>query len=685
MPSRTRLPLKQLLSTLVLILYFCLSNLMTPYAAATVYAAQSEDESLQKWFSEAAHEWDVPQEILLAVAYNLSRWEHHDGAPSSSGGYGFMHLSDPALLVNTDAKGDEATTKAVTPGASGTVTLDSAAALLRVDRETLKKNPAQNVRGGAALLAQYARETLGRASSNPADWYGAVARFSGSDEAAIALDFADSVFATLQEGASHTTSSGERITLVGQNIEPNKFTAAGLGLRYQAANAGRADCPANLACDATPAAYKLNNPPNLEDYGNYDLANRGSDGLDIRYIVIHNTEGSYSSVTRHFQNSRAYSSAHYMVRSSDGRVAQFVENKNIAWHAGNWYVNMHSIGIEHEGIAIEGAKWYSEAMYRASAKLTSYLIYKYKIPFDRAHIIGHDEIPGVKPGGQFGMHWDPGPFWDWTHYMELVETLLNKQPGTKEPKSPVVTIQPVFAKNKPGLSYCYKANDCRDLPNQAANFLYVYTAPRHDAPLVSNPYLTRWEANRAYNWGNKALTGQQFYRADQKGDWEAIYFSGQKGWIFNPRSRSQPAADGDSFEFEEATTTQTAIPTPKPTPKPTPSAKPGNSAAPELLIRPKKGISAVPVWGAAYPELEAYPAGVRPIVPEMIYTIPAGQVYIANELVKATYYQAKKFGPTLQEAGNMVILGQTQFYRINFNHRFAYVKASDVEVVPPKK
>ncbi|WP_142303764.1 N-acetylmuramoyl-L-alanine amidase [Neobacillus soli] len=30
--------------------------------------------------------------------------------------------------------------------------------------------------------------------------------------------------------------------------------------------------------------------------------------------------------------------------------------------AGNWYFNMHSIGIEHEGFAVEGTDWYSEQL-----------------------------------------------------------------------------------------------------------------------------------------------------------------------------------------------------------------------------------------------------------------------------------------------------------------------------------
>src|SRR6267143_1232519 len=49
--------------------------------------------TLQLVFAGAASEFHVPEEVLLAVSYNVSRWEWHAG-PSTSGGYGVMHLID---------------------------------------------------------------------------------------------------------------------------------------------------------------------------------------------------------------------------------------------------------------------------------------------------------------------------------------------------------------------------------------------------------------------------------------------------------------------------------------------------------------------------------------------------------------------------------------------------------------
>src|SRR5581483_5872865 len=63
--------------------------------------------SLQAAFSAAAHEFGVPERVLLAVAYNLSRWDTHSGAPSIAGGYGPMHLTHVDRIPNFNARGDE--------------------------------------------------------------------------------------------------------------------------------------------------------------------------------------------------------------------------------------------------------------------------------------------------------------------------------------------------------------------------------------------------------------------------------------------------------------------------------------------------------------------------------------------------------------------------------------------------
>ena len=52
-------------------------------------------------------------------------------------------------------------------------------------------------------------------------------------------------------------------------------------------------------------------------------------------------------------------------------------------------------------------------MLASSAKVVAILAKKYGIPCDRAHIIGHVEVPGAT-------HTDPGEEWPWGEYMALV-------------------------------------------------------------------------------------------------------------------------------------------------------------------------------------------------------------------------------------------------------------------------
>ncbi|MEV0522452.1 N-acetylmuramoyl-L-alanine amidase [Streptomyces sp. NPDC050439] len=146
---------------------------------------------------------------------------------------------------------------------------------------------------------------------------------------------------------------------------------------------------------------------------NYTAANRPST-YPVDYVVVHVTQETYADTLAIFQNSAKKVSAHYVVRSKDGHVAQCVRERNVGWHAGNWDYNTRSIGIEHEGW-VDQPEYFTDAMYEQSALLTSAICDTYDIPKDREHIIGHVEVPGAD-------HTDPGPHWDWTRYIRLVNS-----------------------------------------------------------------------------------------------------------------------------------------------------------------------------------------------------------------------------------------------------------------------
>ncbi len=621
-------------SALVL-LALLLASAALPLAAAP--APQNPPTSLQAMFAAAAKEFGVPENLLLAVSYNLSRWEHHGGQPSASAGYGLLHLTQAPRAVE-DAKGlGETTAKAGASKAPTLQTLAKAAGLTGMSAATLKADPYQNIRGGAALLAQYARETTGGLPSNLAGWYEAVARYSGSPNAANAHSFAAAVYETLQTGVTHTTTGGETLSIaptVVQGLPPAKTDDV-------PTPSTPPECPAGLVCHFIPAAYVINTPGDPTDYGNYDLADREANGLDVRYIVIHNTETSYNEAIDIFLNPLSYVSAHYVIRSSDGDITQMVRSKDVAYQAGNWFINTHSIGIEHEGVAIEGATWYTEAMYRASARLVRYLADKYNIPLDRAHIIGHDDVPGISATSQRNMHWDPGPFWDWAHYMELLGAPLVRVPELRDRN--LVMINPAFNTNRPAVRGC-DPEPCRPTVRQPSNFVYLYQSPSFDAPFIVDPAKPNVDGDLAENWGDKASTGQMFWRVEQRGDWSAIFFGGQTAWFYNPRNA--PTAGGVGG----------------------------------MAVTPKAGKTSIPVYGTGYPDPSSFPAGipVRARNP-LQYTIPAGQAYVAMDLVGGDFYYAPTY--TFNPADHLVVKGPEKFYQIFFNHRFAFVKADDVDVV----
>lgn len=129
-------------------------------------------------------------------------------------------------------------------------------------------------------------------------------------------------------------------------------------------------------------------------------------------IVVHMTQATFADTLGIFRNPDRRVSAHYLVRSVDGRIAQCVRERDIAWHAGDWAHNVRSIGIEHEGW-VDRPRYFTARMYASSAALTARLCARHGIPVDREHIIGHREVPGTD-------HTDPGPLWDWDRYLQLV-------------------------------------------------------------------------------------------------------------------------------------------------------------------------------------------------------------------------------------------------------------------------
>jgi hypothetical protein len=336
---------------------------------------------LAEAFGSASRELEVPERLLLAVGWVETQWRtppiaEPDPDHVATGARGIMGVIDrpdlPRLGTAIDALG-----------------LDPA--LAAGDAPT-------NIRAAAFVLRELALETMGRVPARLQDWRPAVARYGSADDELAGETYADHVFEALEHGREAITESGERLVL----------TPSGkLFGRTSKALTGAVDFPGASWVPARQGHFV---------YGRY--------GYGITHVIIHTTEGSYDGAIGWFRSpSNPYlTSAHYVVRSSDGAVTQMVRESDTAHHIGGW--NPWSIGIEHEAIAAQGFNWFTDAMLRSSAAITRAACLRYGIPMDRDHIRGHVEVPGAS-------HVDPGPYFPWDYYMELV-----RDPNTTAPNLP---------------------------------------------------------------------------------------------------------------------------------------------------------------------------------------------------------------------------------------------------------
>jgi N-acetyl-anhydromuramyl-L-alanine amidase AmpD len=138
----------------------------------------------------------------------------------------------------------------------------------------------------------------------------------------------------------------------------------------------------------------------------------------IRMVVLHATAGhapgDYNWL-RQGGSSNAPVSVHYYI-DKQGTISQFVEDANIAWHAGRstWVVdgqridynhgcNGVSLGIELENLN-DGRDPYPRAQYDATVWLTRSLVQKYNIP--RAQVARHLDIAPRRKTDPRGFPWE---------------------------------------------------------------------------------------------------------------------------------------------------------------------------------------------------------------------------------------------------------------------------------------
>ncbi len=314
--------------------------------------------TLRGYFEEAAAEFGVPAELLMAIGRVESNWTQI--GPSIDQGWGIMHL------VDNDYER----------------TLHDAARLLNTTPQVLKDDARQNIRGAAALLAEHAG--IDRAEFELADWFDAAARLSALGSGELEAMQARRYFQVLRDGSSSTTLWGERLRL---------------------------DAHSELQVPAAPEHDRSwEYPPAIPNYtpcNHTDGRNHVVDTWVNHWIGV----GTYAGAIAWFHNCDAQVSAHFVIRNYDGEITQVVYLADTAWHcgaAGYPYNNSRSIGVEHEATVSDPDQWNSQPMLEASTLMAHVLCSEYGIPLLRSMpgIQGHNDMPGTATQCPGNLPWD---------------------------------------------------------------------------------------------------------------------------------------------------------------------------------------------------------------------------------------------------------------------------------------
>ncbi|MBI5726662.1 MAG: Ig-like domain-containing protein [Ignavibacteriales bacterium] len=338
------------------------------------------------YFSVAAAKYNIPEEILLAIAgsqthfTNIVPFPEQDNKLHQPPVYGIMALRDDAWFGHS---------------------LRQAANLINQPVSVVKNNLYYNILGAAAYLAQLAEKAKIDKSSIP-DWKPVLENYSGIPQESLREFYSFEVLQCYRQGlAFNEVVLAPHPDFDMKVFRPDVRGESGLG---------------SIESTDYPAAVWDPSP------------NFTTNSITQSLAVVHTTEGGFAGSLSWLKNPDAQASSHYIIRSSDGYMVQLVRESNKAWHARCW--NGYMLGVEHEAY-VAVASYYTDAMYISSAALFRHFAQKFSIPMTRNRIIGHNEWQGTTwktwMAANFpaidvtcNTHSDPGVYWDWPFYMQLV-------------------------------------------------------------------------------------------------------------------------------------------------------------------------------------------------------------------------------------------------------------------------
>lgn len=353
--------------------------------------AQTQDE-VNTALENASKEFSVPTTILKSVAFIQSRFTQiipNESVPLNNNmpyAFGVMGLRDDSWFGHS---------------------LTESAKLINEQPSELKLDYVANIRGAAAYISSIAKK-LGIERTNIDNWKKVLELYSGIPQSDVQEFYSYGVFDRIERGIEFNGKT----YLDAQKANMSLFSDAVKPLEKRSNKLAKV--PSSDYPDAT-----WDPSPNYYD-GTFATTKPFG-------AVFHYTAGEFAGSLSYLKTTDAQASAHYIMRSADGYLVQLVAESNGAWHARCW--NKYMLGVEHEAVTPVD-NWFSETMYRASAKLYRHFCDKFGIPMDRNHIIGHDQwsnaawVTWAQANAPFDPtcndHSDPGPSFNWNHFMDLL-------------------------------------------------------------------------------------------------------------------------------------------------------------------------------------------------------------------------------------------------------------------------
>ncbi|MFA8451575.1 MAG: N-acetylmuramoyl-L-alanine amidase [Bacteroidales bacterium] len=349
-------------------------------------------KSLIKIFKAASQKYNVPEELLMAIAYIESNWTQL--GPSIDQRWGIMRLASNSYCHS----------------------LEDASALIQKSPQDLKDNAYYNIMGAAALLQQiHEKRKINTKDIN--NWFSVVAEYSGHINPLTKEIAAESYFKALKNGIN-----GKTLWLENYHIPAQKSL--------------QIENKLSLIKEQSIEKAKIQRN-NQEDYQNWhkaidqkiespNFSKRKTSNIDV-WVNHWFGVGTWAGAISWFQNPKSQVSSHFLVRN-DGFLLQMVAVSQKAWHASVF--NSRSIGIEHHATVDHPEYWESEAMLQKSTYIAREYCEDCQIPrirrieTNQGGVFGHTDIPGVTkncPG--------PLPWKKWMNY--LGEDDINPIPDDK--------------------------------------------------------------------------------------------------------------------------------------------------------------------------------------------------------------------------------------------------------------